>query len=99
MNGLRDWVRYLDGHASNVKAVREEDALAEHALVARCELNLGDGEGVAEVQGAIHVRVGEVSEPFGEVFLDVGGGDVLCLFRGWGVNLEEAFCGPTSLVF
>lgn len=46
-------------------AHREQRALAQHPLVASVELDLGDGEAMTEMEGAVHVRVREGAEPFG----------------------------------
>jgi hypothetical protein len=52
----------LDGHAGAVEALREEHALAAEAVVGGGELQLGQGEGVAQVEQAVHVGVGEGAE-------------------------------------
>ena len=76
----------------------EEDALAEQSLVARRELDLRDGEGMAKMQAAIHVGEGEVSEPFGELFADLSCAEALGLLLRRGVNLEYALFAPLLLV-
>lgn len=59
-------VVHLDGHAGAVEALREEHILATQSVVRRCKLQLGQGEGVAQVQHAIHIRVREgAKELFG----------------------------------
>jgi len=54
----------LDGHAGAVEGEGEEDVGAAEAVVGGGELEFGEGEGVAEVEVAVHVREGEVAEEF-----------------------------------
>jgi hypothetical protein len=58
-----------DGHACAVEGLGEKDVVALDLLVTGSELALGHGEGVAEVETAVHVGVGEGDH----VFLGVGG--------------------------
>lgn len=55
----RQRVAHLDGHAGAVKTHGEKGALATHALETSSKLDLGDGEGVSEVEGSVHVGVAE----------------------------------------
>ena len=55
----------LDGHARAVEREGEEGLVALEAMVCGRELELGQREGVAEVQHAVHVRVREVTEELG----------------------------------
>ena len=48
---------YLDGHSSAVESHREERSTTLHSLVTSGELDLGDGEGVSEMKGSVHVGV------------------------------------------
>lgn len=88
-----------------VKALGEEDPLADEALVGSCKLEFGDREGVAQVQDAIHVWVGEVPEklPFREGLSTLGSVSfenflfrpfLLCLAldRKQVIPMAEAFC-------
>ena len=54
----------LDGHAGAVEGKGEEDVGAAEAVKGGGELEFGEGEGVAEVEVAVHVREGEVAEEF-----------------------------------
>lgn len=58
-----------------MEPVRKEDTFAQHPLISRGELNLGDGECMAEVKAAVHVREGKVAEPFGMLCLNFGRGE------------------------
>ena len=77
----------------------EEDALAQQPLVSCAELDFGNGEGVAEMEGSVHVRVWEVSEPLGVLFLDLCGREALQLVFGWCICFEEGLVPPSCLVF
>ena len=76
----------------------EEDALAEHALEARLELDFGDGERMAEVEGAVGVGEGEVAEPLGELLPDLRRRKALELFLRRRLDLEEPLLLPLCLV-
>jgi hypothetical protein len=52
----------------------EQNILPPHPLEARSKFNLADGEGVAEMEGAVHVSVRERAEPFGVLGVHVGHG-------------------------
>lgn len=81
----------LDSHPGAVEAKWEEGALALHASVAGGEFDLGDGESMADVEAAIHIRVGDGTEELGllgaessrrdRVERDVGGAGGI-LFEG-----------------
>lgn len=62
---------HLDWHSSGVIADREEDPLAPHSLESGCEFDLGDGKGVAKVEATVHVGVGEGTEPFRVLVLNI----------------------------
>lgn len=70
----------LDGHTRAVEAEGEDGPLALHAVEGHRELRLRQGEGVAQVQAPVHVRVRERGQ---ELAL---GRPVLALLGG--VNLE-----------
>ena len=76
----------------------EEDALAEQSLVARRELDLRDGEGMAKMQAAIHVGEGEVAEPLRELLANFGCAEALGLLLCRRVDLEDALFAPLLLV-
>jgi hypothetical protein len=88
---------YLDGHAGDMEAVGEQGALAEHALVPGGELDLGDGECVAEVEAPVHVGEGIVAEPLGVFLAGLRGGEAGELGGRWGIYLEEALRSPAIL--
>ncbi|RDX89166.1 hypothetical protein CR513_29137, partial [Mucuna pruriens] len=54
----------FDRHAGAVESEGEEDIGAAEAVEGGGELELGEREGVAEVEVAVHVREGEVAEEF-----------------------------------
>lgn len=54
---------------------------------------------MAQVERAIHVRVGEVPKPFGKLFVDLRRGEACCLLWGRGIGLEDVFPFPLILVF
>jgi hypothetical protein len=88
---------YLYWHAGNMKPVRKQNPLAEHALVSRAKLDLGDRERVTEVKRAIHVGVREVSEPFRKPLTELSRCKVdhlVCVRR---VGLEKALGRPARL--
>lgn len=82
-----------------MEPVREQHPLAQHPLEARLELDLGDGESVSEVEGAVHVGEGEVSEPFWILFTDFCKRESFSLLWRWCGDLEDVFVGPSLLVF
>ena len=53
---------------------------------------------MAKVQGAVHVWVGEVSEPFGELLLDLSRREALGFFGRRRVDLEDPLLLPSCLV-
>ena len=81
-----------------MEAMREQDTLSQHPLVSSSKLDLGDGERVPEMQDSVHVGVWKVSEPFGELFLDLFGGEASDFLWRWGVYFKDAFGLPTLLV-
>ena len=76
----------------------EQHTLTQHPLEPGCELDFRDGESVTEMQRAIHVRVGEVAEPFGELLLNLRGSEALGLLDGRRVDLEDPLLRPSRLV-
>jgi hypothetical protein len=54
-----------------VKTHGKQNALALHPLETGRKLNLGNGEGVTQVKGAVHVRVRESTEPLWVLLLDL----------------------------
>ena len=48
-----------------MEAEGEKNVVAVESLVPGIEVALGHGEGMAEVEGAVHVGVGECLEPLG----------------------------------
>ena len=78
--------------------MREQDALPEQPLVTRRKLNLGDGECMAEMQRAIHVRIGEVAEPFWMFLIQFVRSKVCDVGLGWRVDLEKTLLLPSLLV-
>lgn len=81
-----------------MESVGKEDTFAQHPLVPSGELNLGDGECMAEMKASVHVWVGEVTEPFGVLGLYFGGRETGQLRCGWGVDLEEMLIFPARLI-
>jgi len=75
----------------------EQHPLAQHPLVPSSKLDLRDGECVAEVQRAVHVRVGERSEPLGPLGLDLGRREACGLLWRRSVDLEKFFRLPAFL--
>lgn len=60
LNLLLQFIRGgLDRHAGAVEGEGKEDVLPFVPLVLGTEDGLGEGEGVAEVEATVHVRVGE----------------------------------------
>lgn len=51
----------LDGHARAVESLREEHVLAAQAVEGGRKLELGEREGVAQVQDTVHVGCGQGS--------------------------------------
>jgi hypothetical protein len=47
-----------------MEAEGEEDVISSEAFIPSIEVALGHGEGVSEVEGAVHVGVGEGLEVF-----------------------------------
>ncbi len=82
-----------------MEAMREQSPLAQHSLETGCELDLGDCKGMSQVQGSIHVRVGEVSEPLGEFLFDFRWRETLCLLQSRSIDFEHTFLFPSCLVF
>ena len=75
----------------------KQNPFAQHPLVTRCELDFRDGKGVAQMQTAVHIGIGKVSEPFGVFLFDLfrrKASDVGCW---WSIDLEELFRLPTRL--
>lgn len=70
---------YFNGHSRCMKTMREENAFSQQPLVSCAKLDFGDGEGVAQMEGSVHVGVWEVAEPLGVLFLDLGGRQALQL--------------------
>ena len=89
---------HLNRQTRDVEPVGEEDALAKQSLVTCRELDLRDGEGMAQMQAAVHVGEGEVAEPLGELFADLGCAEALGLLLRWRVDLEDALFAPLLLV-
>ena len=54
----------LDGHVGAVEGKGEEDVGTAKVVKGGGELEFGEGEGVVEVEVAVHVREGEVAEEF-----------------------------------
>ena len=81
-----------------MESVREQHSLAQHPLVSGRELDLRDGEGVAQMQAAVHVGEGEVAEPLGELFADLGCAEALGFLLRRRVDLEDALFAPLLLV-
>lgn len=81
-----------------MEPVGEQDPLPQHTLVPRCELDLGNGESVSEMQAAVHVGKREVAKPLGELLSDLLLGQPSKLLRRWGVDLEGLFGLPSILV-
>jgi hypothetical protein len=80
--------------------MREQNALAQHPLIPHRKLELGKREGVPKVQGAVHVRVRVVAEPFWVLLADLSGrGEALRLLRGGSIDFEELFARPEGLIF
>ena len=57
----------LDWHAGAVEGEREEHLLALETVVSGGELQLGEAEGVTEVEHAVHIRIREVAEELGRL--------------------------------
>jgi hypothetical protein len=53
---------------------------------------------MAQVQRPVHVRIGEVSEPFRELFLDLCGTEACCFLLRWRVGFEYMRLYPLILV-
>ena len=54
---------------------------------------------MTQVQRPVHVREGEVSEPFGELFLDLGRAEACCFLLRWRIGFEDVRLFPLILVF
>ena len=48
----------------------KQDAFSQQSLVSSREFDFRDGESMSEMQTAVHVGEGEVSEPFRKLGLD-----------------------------
>ena len=81
-----------------MEPVREERPLPEHPLKPCRELDLRDGEGMTEMEGAVHIRIRECSHPFGILFMDLCWGEPSRLLLGRWVNFEETFRLPSRLI-
>lgn len=53
---------------------------------------------MSEMQTAVHVWVGEVSEPFRKLLLDLGWGEPSDFLWRWRVDFKDAFLLPVLLV-
>jgi hypothetical protein len=87
----RQYIRTVqadEGRTRAVEALGEEDAFAVEAVKRRCKLELGDGEGVTQMEDTVHVWVREVSKPL--AFWD-------SIAVGWCIALEELGVFPTLL--
>lgn len=93
-----DHTTHLDRHARTVESVREQYSFPDHPMISRSELDLRDGECMAEVERAVRVRVGEVAEPLGKLLPDLRGGEAFELVLSRGLDLEEPFRLPLRLV-
>lgn len=62
----------LDGHAGAVEALREQHVVAAQAVVCGRKLQLGQGEGVSQVEHTVHVWVGEGAKELGRPTLSGG---------------------------
>jgi hypothetical protein len=54
---------------------------------------------MAQMKGAVHVRVGKVPEPFGKLFVDLRRGKTCSLLPRRGIGLEDVLFFPLNLVF
>lgn len=63
---------HLDGHAGAVEALREQHILAQQPVVGGSKLELGQREGMTQVQHAVHVGVGEGAKVLGSRALGRG---------------------------
>jgi hypothetical protein len=89
---------HLDRHPCYVKPMGKEDTFAQQTLIPCGELDFGDSEGMSQVQGPVHVRVGEVSEPFWKLFVDLCAGEARDFVLGRGVGFEDVPSFPVILV-
>lgn len=89
---------HLNRHARRMKSMREENTLAEHALVASREFDFGDCESMSQMQRAVHVREREGSKPFGELFSDFSRRETSNLLARWRLDLKHALFRPLRLV-
>jgi hypothetical protein len=74
-----------------MEAMGEKNALAKHALVTCGKFDLGDGESVAKMESAIHIRIWKVAKPFRIFLCDLCGREAIEVRNGWSVDLEEMF--------
>jgi len=62
----------LDGHTGQVESHGKQSSLAQHSLESTGELNFRDCESMAEMKGAVHVRIREGPHPFGLLSSNLG---------------------------
>lgn len=60
-----DTTFYLYGHSSAMESKGEQGLLPLQTLITDFEVNFGDGKGMAQVQGTVHIRIREGSDPLG----------------------------------
>lgn len=87
---------------------REQRPLAQHPLKSTSKLNLANRERMPQMQGSVHVRVRESSQPFRLLCSDFGRGKSTVLSfdvvevggcRGGGISVEEVLGLPRGLSF
>lgn len=76
-----------------------QDSLAQHPLVSCCEFDLGNGEGMAQVEAAVHVGIWKGAEPFRMFLQDLCLGQTLEFGGRRRVYFKDMLGSPLLLVF
>jgi hypothetical protein len=76
----------------------KQGPLAQQSLESGSKFDLADGERVTEVEGSVHVREGEASEPLGVFFANLCGCQPFQLFLRRGIDVKQLFLFPSCLI-
>lgn len=76
----------------------EQDTFTQQTLISCRELNFGDGKRMTQVQGPIHIRVGEVPKPLGKLVMDLCTCEACGFLTRWGIGFEDMLPFPLLLV-
>lgn len=85
---------YFDGHACAMESMGKQDSLAQHSMKSCGELDFGDGEGMAKMERAIHIRVREIPKPLWKLLPDLCGREAFSFLGSGSIDLEDACVLP-----